>query len=185
MDGRRLQNRKSCKIGSETERPGSDQSCWAHKLSLSDWTVSRFVFEALQGVLFFLTRLLSFFRSPKQRFILASPFSCVPEHSQSEYKCKRVDLFFCWCLYITTITSRASLTVISHFLRYEIKNRAESGLHHHHHYHHYQQPHHHVFDGQICSLPVSAAAQLVRDHRLVRKWVASRLQHSDDRLTWT
>ena len=39
--------------------------------------------------------------------------------------------------------------------------------HHGHHDHH--QPDHHVFDGQICSLPVSAAAQLVRDHRLVRK----------------
>ena len=73
MDGRRLQNRKSCKIGSETERPGSNQSCWAHKLSLSDWTVSRFVFEALQGVLFFLTRLLSFSRSPKHHVCLNIP----------------------------------------------------------------------------------------------------------------
>ena len=52
--------------------------------------------------------------------------------------------------------------------------------HHHHHHHHHHQPHHYVFDGQICSLPVSAAAQLVRDHRLVRKWAESCLHHSND-----
>ena len=35
-------------------------------------------------------------------------FHVRPEHFQSECKCKRVDLFFCWCLYhyhSTTITT--------------------------------------------------------------------------------